>query len=112
MKLFPLALALSGCALFTSVVSVLTPASAALVTCLDDYVDATPANPLKILSASIACGVTVAAVIPVLEADLAAPADAGSDAVTPIQTQVAIHAERRAKLAALYADAKAGGYVK
>jgi hypothetical protein len=110
-----LCLCVASCALFTKIVNVITPASAALVACLDDYVDANPPNVLTITAATLACGSTVEQVIPVLIADLT-PADAGA-APTPAAAAsapvVVWHppSVRMQRLYAIYQDAKAHGLI-
>ena len=107
-KVVSLALTLfvCSCALFTRIVSSLTPASAALLSCLNDYADAEPPNVLTIAGATLACGASVEAALPVLIADLT-PTDAGVT-LAPMSTA---HPQRMTRLYALYTDAIHQGFV-
>jgi uncharacterized membrane protein YeaQ/YmgE (transglycosylase-associated protein family) len=101
-----LILLVCSCALFTRIVSVISPASATILSCLNDYADADPPNVFTIAAATAACGASVEQVLPVILADLTPAADAGT--LVPMSKS---HPQRVTRLYAVYEDAIRQGYV-
>lgn len=121
-RIICLAVCLTGCALFTKIVTVFDATSAGIEACLNDYVDAQPAagqapNPMTIIAASAACAASAEQVVTVITAEVSTPdASTADDSGIALVGLPAVHyvfpPARKAKLMAILADAKAKGLAR